>query len=339
MTEWTLGLALVHERPLEDWERHVINKMALRYGWQVIGIWVLYPAALVCIVLAAGFASMFASMQPTFFAALLLMALMVGLPVTILATQAWVRRSRGLFGDLKQGVVKCYAGSVGPAFNYDRAFQRLQRDGLAPSIGVDKWNVEVLSVSRRLWLVDGQAVRRWTDAPAAQVAATPAFSAIAAEWLQPVGSTPDAQMLGGQREMSPAERDEVLRHARRMVIRPAPFAIALTAWLLVQSHVTGVVGQVQIILLAMLAATANLALFRSLHQASQLHRDSRTGTLVIMRIEPKTRTDAASVTTGSLPASATATNEAQGETMELLPISRLTWTEDGRPAIWRRIAG
>src|SRR5207245_1246055 len=204
----------------------------------------------------------------------------------------------------------------------------LQRDSPAP-----QW-FEVLPRSGLLWQANGARPRPWIrvmEPEAVEVAATPSFAALAAEWAEPVvrhGRTLEALRVG-QRELSADELRELKQHVRREVrsilVWAVPlnvwFGTALALWLPTGDFPRGFEG-VWFLLLGLGTVGNDLFLIPRIRGLRRSARDARIGRVVIVR-QPVFDDDEPEE------------EPAPSATIELLPVSEDVWTIDGQPAWWR----
>ena len=324
LTEWCMGLPLTQRRELDEAERQKLQRQVNFLHGCGIGLLLLYPAlaAFVCIVAWA--TSM--SVEETK-AALVVGGILVSvviLPVLLLSVRDILHRRRALLSDLSAQSVKRFAGVFTPGAGGEDFAKKLRRACFAPDKTTGEWSIEVLAASGRVWRVQDQPVKAWMNAPIMELARTPEMASIAAQWLQPVPlPTPD-KVMGGQREMSPAEREELRRYARRLWLRPLPVAIGLTLWAgiplslqLFSHHAANRKSSVPFSILVGLAALTDAQFVTALRLSRRMQRDGQIGRVAIVRVEH------------SDPA------RPAGPVIEILPLARREWTRAGQPASWR----
>lgn len=182
---------------------------------------------------------------------------------------------------------------------------------------------EILAQSGRLWTSDGQRVRGYQRLPVARVVELPRHAQIAAQWVRPVPlAMPEAQRLhAGTRPLSNQELVELRRHERRAWrsrVLPIGIWVAFVC-LAIGNAVIDHVTNFQSFAAAVLGLAFILRLVQNLRLAWGFHRDVEVGLVEIYRIEsdPETLSPA----------------------LELLPVSRIPWSEGGVPAIWRSVIG
>jgi hypothetical protein len=341
--EWCAGMPLAMRRPLDEGERRRLGDEARRLRWRGWGVVLLYPVLAAAFALAAARSHEFSPLSQGILAvgAILLFALC--LPVQILVARDAFARSRGLSQDRRCGFIKRYAGELDARAGADQTLLLLRRARLIPADSSGEWSIEVLPASRRVWRVRDRSVAGWIVARAVEVADTPEVAAIAAQWLEPAGRIGNATLLGGQRELSGAEREELCRYARRLWLRPLPWAIGLTLWLSMPVAVLIVEGNlhsrgdwIRFALLALATLWMDAAFLRGLWVAGRLRRDAAAGHVMILRPEPggppPPEGEAWPPATG-----AAGPDAEEPVTLEVLPFSHWLWTEDSRPASWRKV--
>jgi hypothetical protein len=274
-----------------------------------------------------------------------MLLLMVCMPVQALLARDAFRRSRGLRRDLSVGVVKRFAGRLGPDTVADETLLFLQKARLIPRDAEGEWWIEVLAGSGRVWRVRGELVRHWIVALSAEVPEPPPVAAVAAQWLEPVAESQEGTLLGGRRELSEAEREELRRFAGRLWRHPLPWAVGFTLWLSMPVTVlifaghsdSGVDWWIRFAFLAAVTLWIDLHLLRALWIARRLQQDAREGQVLIFRTHPG---PAPVPSEGGLTKPDEPLEKERDllpETVEVLPQSQWCWTEDGRPAAWRTV--
>ena len=269
-------------------------------------------------------------------AASLLMLILtpLGLPVCLLLARDCFRRSKGLFGDLKCDFIKRFEGPLAPNQIADETLERLRRAKLAPKKGAAWYGMEILPASGRVWRVTGAAVRGWVVAQTVEVAQTPEFANIASQWLQPFAQNENATLLGGQRDLSSAEQDELRRFARLLWLRPLPFAAGLTLWAampvaawMLGRHSANAFSFWQALFLVFFAVVTDYHFIHAVLLSRRIGQDAQRGRVMILSEQANLEKDK--------PPAQSQINAGKAEIVELLPISRMIWTGDGRPAAWR----
>lgn len=233
------------------------------------------------------------------------------------------QRSKLLRGDLKIGDVKQY-GKVEAV----PVAAELSENPSEPAGGEHSAvEFEVLASSRRLWTVSGIRAKKWEITQPSAVADTPAFAAIASDWLQPVARTSNELVESGQRELSPGECEEI-RLIARSTWRKRFWPCFLTSvWfysvavLCVSSRrlPEGNWNRIEFAFLGLVTLAWNGIFIQALLRSIALKRDASAKVVIIGRIrEVKPQN-----------------NEHSTFDFEMLPFSKLYWTQGLQPAEWR----
>jgi hypothetical protein len=330
------GFRRAGRRALTPAERRVVH-WRVRWLWAglagvVLAFWIVLFVALgvgVFIEEAQGAARLTAI--------LVTLLLFAGTIVLFLAARRLLADSRALGRDARRGYAQRFAGLLPPAQAVDPRLQRLlAAELLKRDRGAEQW-FEVLPHSGFLWQVNGARPRRWVPLMPPQpveVAETPTFAAVAAEWTEPVAADGTPARIG-QRELSADEVRELRQQLRRALRVRLTWTIPYSLWF------WGVLGfalhegdllrwlarmslfhRALFLLLGLSTVIMDVMLVPSLREAWQHAREARIGRVVIVRC-PLVEDDA--------PEAA----PAPWITLELLPLSEAVWTIDGEPAGWR----
>jgi hypothetical protein len=208
--------------------------------------------------------------------------------------------------------------------------RRLLKRGLLDARTLEPQWIEVLTCSGKVWRVNGQRPGSWVSAACVEVAPTPEFAGIAAEWLSLEDGEDDVRT--SQRDLSAPEVDELRRYSRRLARRRLLPTTLFAAWATAglwsgQPNSPAVPGSdlpqaLLVSLIATIAFVLYLALFRWFYLSYRLGRDAQIGRVVIVRVPvPADDEDRQA--------------EPEHRVLEFLPSSRGLWTSDGRPAPWR----
>jgi hypothetical protein len=248
----------------------------------------------------------------------------------ILHARSALQRARALRHDAHEGVADRFEGPLPMAAESEPTLRRLLKRGLLDLHTLEPQWIEVLACSGKVWRVNGHRPGGWVSAPCVEVAPTPEFAGIAAEWLSLENSNEEVRTT--QRDLSAPEVEELRRYARRLsrrrLLPAALFAAWATAGLWSGPPIApGGSGSdlFQMILVGLLATTAfvlYLALFRWFFLSYRLGRDAQIGRVVIVRVPVP-------------PDEETREAEPEHRVLEFLPSSRGLWTTDGHPAPWR----
>ena len=335
MKEWCIGMPLTGQRPLESEEREniVLEEKALRYkGLTAILISPLITVMVMLITITNHFQGK--DVHETFFISSLLCMFLL-LPASILLSRDSFRRSRRLKQDLDCGIVKQFSGHLHKDLIKRGSVSTLFTRQLSLN-GDDEASIEVLSESFRVWKVQGSPAPSWREARTVSIAAQPEIARIAAQWLQPA-QLPNGETINmGRRELSNEERAEIIRIAKKIWIRHLPMSAALSVWLVILVTLIGSDGlahdRTQLMhlwFLAFLTFTMVYRLSMEYRRSRRLLSDERGGAVIIAEVYK----DAPASSVSSSPER----QEAKKVVVELLSVTRWLWTEDGRPAIWRRM--
>lgn len=335
---WCGGLPLAFRRPLAPEEQDSITRYWQKHRRWYGAVGVAIPLLLVILFVSVRF--IFQTFPPETAPLAAALAALVGILILIaLLFLGWLEGSniRGLTQDRTRGMVLHFEGVMQP--NEMDAVQKaflspprtilpaLIRDTQSPQ------SLEILAGSKRVWTINDQpAFLTCVFAHPRHIAKTPEFAAIAEQWLQPVPTQGNAEeVLSGQRDLSPAEKQE-LRQASRRVWQPHLLTSGLlTAWFVLSILVrTGSRpwyesgGAWFFLIMTLLFDT--FFVFAVL-AARRLLRDALIGKAIIVRRKMSVQ-------------QTTLRPDPNGQlmTVEILPFSRRLWTREGKPAPWRTAA-
>lgn len=267
----------------------------------------------------------------------------------------YFKQSKALRRDLQTATIKRF---VGPRSMYQDTSQQnytqAQQPGQAAPVSdrpePEFVEIEVLPLSHRLWLRDGQVVGGWEEAHWSEVATAPHFASMAAAWVEPLRapsrSSQEPQILDsnqhGQRDLSAAEISELQRRARKAWLRPFWPAFFLTLWLCIPLSIRLFTNEPirngpMAFLLLFFTGLAYYALLQGLVAAWSLRKDIEIGIAVILRVPVSILYGFVSNGTPPAPTPEDGTPQEANTVIEILPYSRLDWTENGKPAAWRKI--
>ena len=336
-TEWCAGLPLVETRPLDSRTRQLLQQEEQKYRKRGYGTLALYAIAVGLFILAA----VIAPSDPEETKSLLIFAVFiltaVGLPVILLITREFSGRRKSLSQDLTTGIVKHFAGRSGVIPVGDEVWQQMREAHLIPNDLHAEWSMDVLAASGRVWQISGQPIKRWQVVRTVEIATTPAYAAVATQWLQPVESPGPTPLLAGQRAMSPAEREELRRYAGRLWRRPLPTAIALTLWcafpmasILMKGSLNTTEDWFSFVVLAAFTIANDGWLLKTVQDARKLMQDEKAGYVVMVRATDASPGQPATIVTPGIQAPET-------DVHEVLVVSRKIWTRGGYPVSWRMV--
>ncbi|HLK61309.1 MAG TPA: hypothetical protein VKU00_32465 [Chthonomonadaceae bacterium] len=326
MTFWCAGLQRTGDRPLTKEEMEALDREAQQLRVRGIAMCCVVPISLLLIIALLREAQARNEVIPVGVTLLSvsLFLILAGIPVEILLAMRWMGRSQSLWADIREGSIWLFKGRLDEVFPMDATQKALLAAQLLHLDGEEIQWIELLPISRRVWRVNGIAPRAWLRASASEVALTPEFAAIAAQWLEPLGRNEEGVVYGGQRELSSSERIELRRHIRRMWTRPLSASLPIFILLcyelvryLQQNHTLQSDQFSRVALLGIgVLFFATLLTFR-IRQAQRFREDMETGYVAIRRVvESETK--------------------ASEPEIEFLPASGMLWTRAGEPAAWRR---
>jgi hypothetical protein len=245
------------------------------------------------------------------------------LPVELLLARDWLTRSRCYARDLRTGAVK--------------RFSEQGAEAAAES-------VEVLPVSHRLWTRNDARVVRWTTAYWGELAAVPAMSAIASQYLQPSGQDGDRILFTNRRDLSKAEVGEIRGIARAIWVKPLLLAAGLTLWssLGVTSFVLGHMHNwfniASFVFLSVYAVVANILFINRALMGMKLSRDAGQAFVTLIKIEHAAAAASQQIVESNFPSEELDGAASAAVVTEVLPVSSLVWLSGGKPPPWRQIA-
>lgn len=330
---WAAGLRLVGRRELTADERLEIRRAAMTFAALACGSALVLPLIFLSLLLTIALGGRLDAPVSPLTAAVVLLLLALG-GVLGYGMLRWVRWSRLLARDARQGHTELFEGEVDSHQILSATTRRLVRSGLLRGSGRlpdrDPEQVEVLPRSNLVWKVNGDRPRSWIQAQIRRVADVPAFAAVAAEWLDRVSSDDSSPLHIGHRELSPAEQTELEELARRVVLKPAILAAALLAWLglvlgYLATHGEHAPGHPPptLVGLCVLTAVSIVNVMRNAGLSMQFRRDISFGRVIITRSARFDPEDPEPETPDLSPPE------------EFLPASRVMWSRAGQPAPWR----
>jgi hypothetical protein len=327
MTRWCAGLPFKEERALTEEEMRrltLLHRYALRVRLLAGGL--IFPT-----LAAACFISWKLHIRPVLLTPDTDISRPPGLFSTLTSAavllEIWLclrysGRARAIQLDLQSGLAEVYSGVLAERSRMEPTQQRLLASGVLSTDATRLQSLELLKCSHILWRVNGICMKRLIQPALTQVAAQPAFAAIAAQWLEPVSRQNEAVLYGGRRELSPEEKGELRSFVKRLVVRPATTTLPvsclslLLASELYRDHPIDTDGLFWIFVIG---GIFNVALYLfQITQARRFMADLNVGYVGIRRIE----------TLGPVPH--------MEPDIEFLPVTGMLWTRSGQPAAWRR---
>lgn len=326
--EWCAGLPLAATRQLTPNERLELEREAKGTGcfkWgcalslvPLLGLFAMAAIAELALQwIGGGAGEIIAETLPIIF----LVAWMIALACGLLRGKDLSQLKRASRLDLAENRLSIYQGA--PPHFENLSEENKERWELSPWISAqnvaNQHKIEVLTRSRRLWSVDGQRVTKHLELAASTLAQTPPNASVAAAWAPAISNDAPVEFQSlNRRALSQAECEELQRHARRWkkLIWPA---VLFSAWIGIPLtlHLASSIPlrvEPMAYVVAALALWSVWNLLRAFWQSQQFQRDIGSAEVVIVRLaEPQ--------------------NGVQW--VEILPISQLEWTLDGRAAPWR----
>lgn len=264
------------------------------------------------------------------------MALLLGLCVAIvLVGRGWWVESRAVRRDARLGYVERYQVVLDEALAAHPWLVKLLGEGLLTRVAPGAHILEVLPTSGCLWRANGTRLRRWSPllpARFAELAETPPYAAIAAEWVEPPAGDSSGLHVG-ERDLTDEEVRELERYIRRQRVRHARVALPLSLyfaavlWFCLQSGRFPISYQLFLFIGIAIATVAwDVLLIACLLKTRLLLQDARIGRVVIARFADESAEEAGPSTALTAP-------------VEVLPVSGAEWTSGGLPAEWRVTGG
>jgi hypothetical protein len=260
-----------------------------------------------------------------------------GTVILFLAARDLLRDGRALARDVGRGYVQRFSGTLSAEAESAPRFRPLYQVGLLKRDPTAVQWLEVLPRSGVLWQANGARPRRWLllmPPEPVEVAETPAFAAVAAEWTEPDESAATPTRVG-QRELSVAEVRELRQQIRRVLRLRLVWIVPCNLWFWTVVALGLREGRLPrgsgwafwhdvatFCVLGLAAIAGDVVLVRSLQEAWKLARDTRIGRVVIARCPLEDDEAPEAMPPGWI-------------TLELLPVSEAVWTIDGEPAAWR----
>ena len=314
VTTRCFGYPKVASRRLKDAEvlaLHGERRAQLVHLFALLALPVAAPTALVMLAMLLGLSATLAVMLGTG-------GFLFATGIAILQARDGMRRRSWTAKDLAAEIVFTFAGPYNDA---DPAARFVLQDG--PSdVSQEQPNAvefELLAASGRLWSVNGERRTDCIRLPAARVANLPGHAQIAAQWVRPIPyEMPDMQRVhAGTRPLSSAELAELRRHSRqawRTALVSRGFWILLaTVWL--SRWILGEKTNALLTVAVVAAAMAALRVVKGVRTSRVLRLDVDVGVVEIFRFESEP--------------------EGLSPPVELLPVSRIPWSEAGVPTAWR----
>jgi len=231
-----------------------------------------------------------------------------------------------LTADVNAGLVSVYRGVLAERNRLEPTQLGLLATHLLRLDPGEQQTIELLKNSRVVWRVNGLPTKRTIQPTLTEVASTPQFAAIAAQWLEPVSRHEQSILYGGKRELSDNEKRELRRFVKRLVTRPATSSLPvafLSLALAANLYHAHEIDRDLMFWFFLLGGLFNVMFYLfQIRQARRFGDDLRVGYVGIRRIGPS---DPVSMTDGP-----------SEPDIEFLPVTGMLWTKSGEPAVWRR---
>jgi hypothetical protein len=320
--------------------RRRARTISVRVVGAVLAFWVVLCSALTALVAveeAQGLARVVAAVVATL--------LFGGTGVLVLVVRVLWQERRMLDRDAREGRVDRFAGALIAPPETDSPLAALVGTGtLEAETGLPQW-FEVLPVSGFVWQANGAYPRCWIQAFSthSDIAPTPEYAAVAAEWLEPVHGVEGAVEVG-QRELSGAEVAELKRHGQRL-LRPVWWLAPLNLWLVVVVWLCLQAGEIprgwNLVTFSLLAAVTmawNCVVKGDLVRARARFQEARVGRVTIARLEMEDEDEDDDAEETEAEGTEAAEAEPRTSVIEFLPFSGDAWTVDRRPSFWRMLS-
>ncbi len=228
MTLWCAGLPYAEDRLLSELERSEIQhnmRRLNRYCWLLAMSVVPTLAISICagpVLLGKQYQTLTSNdiERNTLYVSILGFSCISFAIEIYLAIRA-LKHKWDLASDVQTGLVSVYRGVLAERNRLEPTQLGLLATHLLRLDSSEKQTIELLKTSRVVWRVNGLPTKRTIQPTLTEVAATPPFASIAAQWLEPVSRHEKSILYGGKRELSDNEKRELRRFVRRLVTRPA----------------------------------------------------------------------------------------------------------------------
>jgi hypothetical protein len=255
---------------------------------------------------------------------LALFIISLALPLGLMIAREGLVRARAFRQDA--GWLRQFSGCITPSLPEDELRDRLVRRRLLFGDARPGQWFEVLPHSHLMWTANGYRVPVWMRTPPNVLAEVPEYAATAAQWVEPADQPGSEGIHLNFRELTTAERNEVRKHARKLMLRSVGGALLMTFWT-GAIWLTSDTGDRHFgkFLVGGFAAWSWWNVVRILSTVGKLTRDAEHGRVVIIRRALSESGDPHRSPDLTPPD-------------EFLPESGIPWTVAEKPASWRHSA-
>lgn len=318
-TAWCAGFAQSGRRELTPAELTELRGLAGQLTGQAWAAAVVGPGVFLALLLAMGISALLGGV-PGWLVALLLCSLLFA-PLGFMLSRDWFFRAAALRLDAEAGWALQFTGPVDVASGPDETREMLVRRRLLTLNPQITQGLELLPASQLVWTVNGRRTGGLIRAKSNVVAQVPEYAAMAAQWVEPAKQPGSEGMHINFRDLSTAERQELQRHWKKLLMRPLASALLLTVW----AGVAMIMGTWKdssfgLALVGGFAVWSWIGVYRILTLAGKVRRDATAGRVVIVR-------------------RALAPGQELSPAEEYLPQSGIPWSAGERPAPWRMRLG
>lgn len=318
-TAWCAGFSQSGRRELTPAEVADLTGLAGRLTGQAGTAALAGPGIFVALLATAGVFALKGGI-PLWLNVLLLFSLLFA-PLGFILARDWFLRAKALREDATGGWVRQFTGPVDPASGPEETREMLVRRRLLTPDPRITQGLELLPASHLVWTVNGRRTSGIITAKPNVVAQVPEYAAMAAQWVEPAKQPGSEGMHINFRDLSTAERQELQRHWKKLLLRPLISALLLTVWagvaLIMNSGRDAGFGMA---LVGGFAVWSWIGVYRILDLAGKVRRDAAAGRVVIVR-------------------RAQAPGQELSPAEEYLPQSGIPWSASERPAQWRMRLG
>jgi len=318
-TAWCAGFSQSGRRELTPPEIAELNRLAERLHGQAWASALAGPGVFLGLLAAIGISALLGA-STTVLIGFLLFSLLFA-PLGFILSRDWFLRARTLRQDITTGWALQFIGIVDPASGPEETRDLLVRRGLLTPDPRITQGLELLPASNLVWTVNGRRTGGLLSAKSGVVAQVPEYAAMAAQWVEPAKQPGSEGVHINFRDLSTAERQELQRHWKKLLLRPLVSALLLTVWAgLALMMGTWKESNFGLTMVGAFAVWSWISVYRILDLAGKVRRDASAGRVVIVR-------------------RALSPGQELSPAEEYLPQSGIPWSAGARPAPWRMRLG